>query len=167
MRAELYHKASLGVRVPRGIQGFWDIICALAATQGGFTITDVDRESNVNRQEIKDYVRLLAKAGFLAIETPSRRGPHGLSATVYCLARKQKAAPRLRDDGSVIHATVQENLWTTIRNLKTFGIAELRFGAATEDIKPAYGATRVFVYRLTRAGYLSRLSKGMFRLKPG
>lgn len=167
MRAELHHKASLPVRVPRGIQGFWDIICALAATQGHFTITDIDGESNVDRQEIKVYVRLLTKAGFLAVEKPSVDTGHGRTPTVYRLARKQRYAPRVRADGSLIYATAQEHLWTTIRNLKTFGLAELKFGATTGDVKPSYAATRVFVLRLVTAGYLTRVSRGVFRLKPG
>jgi hypothetical protein len=169
MRAEHYQPASLKVRVPRGYQGFWDIMRALAASQGAFTITDIDGESNVARDEIGWYVRKCARAGFLKVERPGRSAG-GQHPTLYSLAVTQKAAPRFRRDGSLIPATAQEQLWTAARGLASFGLRELMFAATTPETRPTYSATKVFVHRLARAGYLVSLPRPgsrAWRLKPG
>ncbi len=168
MRAEHYQPASLKVRVPRGNAGFWQIICALDLSQGEFTIGDIDGESNVSREDIKGYVSALAKAGFLTVVRNGRSTR--LTPTVYRLAKRQKLAPRVRPDGSLIHSTAQEQLWTAMRTLKTFGVRSLMFAAATPEVKPSYEATKRFINRLTRAGYLVALRANVpatWRLKPG
>lgn len=171
MRADLhYDKGCFNVRVPRGREGYWKIILDLDK-QGTFTIKDIDRESNVDAGEIRAYVRLLVKAGIVRIECHERR--RGSDVPVYRLVKKPKAAPRLRADGSVIVATMQEQVWTAIRSLKTFGLDELVFAATTDDVKISKAFAQRYVTRLTTAGYLAvvqsqagRHRKQVWRLKP-
>ncbi|UGA45981.1 hypothetical protein HU230_0008060 [Bradyrhizobium quebecense] len=164
-----YVPANLPVRVPRGQEGYWQIICQLADTKGDFTINDVDDQSNVGRGDIQVYVWSLSKAGFLDIV---RAGKANRASTVFRLVKRQRIAPRVRRDGSIIPATAQENLWTAIRTLKSFGLRELAFAATTEDVRPTYEGTKRYVMRLTDAGYLVITSpsggpKGAtWRLKP-
>src|SRR5712664_2257003 len=112
MRPEHHQAASLKVRIPRGNAGFWQIIRGLHASQGAFTVADIDGESNVDPHDIKGYVLALARAGFL--EVVSRSGKGG--ATVYRLVRNQNEAPRVRRDGSLVLPTAAEQLWTAIRS---------------------------------------------------
>ncbi|MFH0302658.1 hypothetical protein AAFX91_36940 [Bradyrhizobium sp. 31Argb] len=169
MRPEHFHNTQLSVRVPRGHEGFWQIICQLAERQGDFTINDVDGESNVGRSDVQVYVWSLHKAGFL--DMVSRGAPNHVSA-VFRLVKRQKEAPRVRRDGSIIPSTAQEQLWRTIRNLKSFGLTELVFAATTEEVAPGYQTAKRYVCRLTTAGYLTEQRsrgaiKAVYRLKPG
>jgi hypothetical protein len=67
-------------------------------------------------------------------------------------------------------STQKQPLWVAIRNLKTFGLAELLFVVADPKIKPA--SALVFLHRLTRGGYLTVVRKAspgrgaIWRLKP-
>jgi hypothetical protein len=168
MRPEHHKVASLKVRIPRGNAGFWQIIRALHASQGTFTIAHIDGESNVDPHDIKGYVLALARAGFLDVVGCS--GNRG--ATVYRLVRNQNEAPRVRRDGSLILPTAQEQLWTAIRTLKTFGLRDLIFAATTPEVKPTYQSAKRFVTCLATANYLvKRPGRGaertVWRLKPG
>lgn len=172
MRKDLhYHHNTFNVRIPRGREGYWEIIRHLDTVQDTFTVKDIDRESNVEPGQIREYVRLLVKGGFLRIECHERR--RGSDVPVYRLVKKPKSAPRLRANGSVIFATAQEQIWTAIRSLKTFGVDELVFAATTDDVKVTKAFAQRYVTRLTTAGYLAvvqsqagRHRKQAWRLKP-
>jgi hypothetical protein len=176
MREEHFHKASLPVRVPRGNEGFWQIICRLSETQSSFTVEDIDGESNVNPQLIRKYIRLLVAGGF--VESCGSRGAKSgksgdFKAGAYRLLKKQRQAPRVRADGSLIpRTTAMEQLWTAIRSLKTFGLRDLIFSATTEDVKPSYALAKRYAHYLTTGGYLTVINpthtgKQRWRLKPG
>lgn len=166
MRDAFYHSTMLPVRVPRGIEGYWQIICSLADTKGDFTINDVDGETNAGRSDVQVYVWALHKAGYL--DMVSRGAPNHVSA-VFRLVKRQKEAPHVRRDGSIIPPTAQEQLWRAMRNLKTFGLSELVFAARTDEVAPGYQTAKRYVCRLTSAGYLLGLptrGKMLYRLKP-
>lgn len=169
MRPEHFQEASLPVRVPRGNEGFWQIICKLHEAQGEFTVADIDGESNVNVKMIQKYIRLLIAGGFIErVRTAAL-----FSAPVYRLLKHQKRAPRVRPDGTLIVSDAIEHLWTTIRNLKTFGLRELIFAATTTDVTPTYALAKRYVSYLSAAGYLTVVQPKVgnrpqsWRLKPG
>lgn len=170
MRSEHYQEASLKVRVPRGQEGFWQIIRQLHETQGTFTVADIDGESNVPVKSIQKYVRLLVAGGFLECTGSVKR--RSLTAPVYRLVKPQKPAPRVRADGSLIAADAIDHLWTAMRTLKTFGLRELIFAATTTDVKPTYQLAKRYVCYLTSAGYFMVLQPKqgskpqVWRLKP-
>jgi hypothetical protein len=167
MRAEHHHKANLKVRVPRGNEGFWQIICQLHSSQGTFTVVDIDGESCVNPQLIRKYIRLLIAGGF--VERIGRDRGKFASAS-FRLLKSPNRAPRVRPDGSMIHANAIEHLWTAIRTLKSFGLRELMFAASTPEVAPTYALAKRYAAYLTRAGYLSvkaNAGKHTWRLKPG
>jgi hypothetical protein len=170
MRSEHFQETPLKVRVPRGNDGFWEIICKLHKTQGTFTVADIDGESCVNPALIRKYIRLLILGGF--VEPVSAKGKERFVAPLYRLLKSPSRAPRVRPDGSLIPGTATEQLWTAIRNLKTFGMKDLIFAATTPDVKPSYHLAKRYAAWLTAAGYLTVLNKSYtgkqrWRLKPG
>jgi hypothetical protein len=152
MREEHFHQAVLPVRVPRGNEGFWQIICQLAETKGTFTVADIDGESNVNVKLIQKYIRLLVAGGFVE---RVRVGELRFVAPTYRLVKTSRLAPRVRRDGSMIPGNAYEQVWTAIRSLRVFTLRELLFAAATPEAKPTYDNTKCYVARLTSAGYLA------------
>lgn len=159
------YNALLPVRVPRGQEGYWQIICYLADRQGDFTINDVDGETNAGRSDVQVYVWALHKAGFLAMV---QRGAPNHVPAVFRLVKRQTEAPRLRRDGSVAPPTAQQQLWRTIRVLKVFGLKELLFSASTDELAPGYQTAKRYVHRLVAAGYLIAMPAGRrtsYRLK--
>jgi hypothetical protein len=173
MRAEHYHETSLKVRVPRGNAGFWEIICKLHRAQGDFTVADIDGESNVNVKMIQKYVRLLIAGGFVERVGRKDRPAKRFEASRFRLLKSPNRAPRVRADGSGIADAAIGNLWTAIRGIKSFGLRELMFTAATDDVKPSYALTKRYVCYLTTAGYLTVVLSAVgskpatWRLKPG
>lgn len=182
MHKEHFHNASLPVRVPRGYEGFWEIMVRLDKAQGCFTVADVDGESNVSIKCISKYLKALVAAGF--VEPISTR-PHKIRGKyptpLYKLMKHPLKAPRVRADGSlVLDTTAAEQLWIAMRNLTTgFSLAELMFAATTEDVKPNRQTAGRFVRQLHQAGYLAvtnttrrggikgRGGASAWRLKPG
>lgn len=167
MHPEHFQETPLKVRVPRGNDGFWEIMCKLHVSQGTFTVADIDDESCVNAQLIRKYVRLLLAGGF--IERVGASNPDFKSA-VYRLVFQPKRAPRVRPNGSLIPGTATELLWTAIRSMKSFTLKELIFAATTPDVKPSYALAKRYAHYLTVAGYLTVVvpsnKKQVWRLKP-
>ena len=161
-----FNHVNLPVRVPRGQDGYWQIICSLADSKRDFTINDIDDSSNVGRGAISDYVWSLHKAGYLSMV--KRGAPNHVSA-VFRLVKRQRTAPRVRRDGSAIASDAQEQLWTAIRTMKRFSLAELVFAASTPQVAIGYETAKRFVCRLATAGYLvvqPNGRKSVYRLKP-
>lgn len=182
MRAEHFNSASLPVRVPRGFEGFWEIMLKLDQEQGCFTVADIDGESNVSVKCISKYLTALVAAGFVEHIATRHHAIKGKYPTpLYKLLKHPVKAPRLRPDGSVVPgSTAHEQLWIAMRNLTAgFSLAELMFAATTEDVKPNKQTAGRFVRQLHSAGYLAvtrttrrggvkgRGGAAAWRLKPG
>jgi len=182
MHKEHFHSASLPVRVPRGYEGFWEIIVKLDKEQGCFTVADVDGESNVSVKCISKYLTALVAAGFVERIATRHHAIKGKYPTpLYKLLKHPVKAPRLRPDGTVVpDTTAHEQLWIAIRNLKTgFSLPELVWAATTPEMKPNTQTAGCFVRRLCKAGYLTvtkttrrggvngRGGAAAWRLKPG
>jgi hypothetical protein len=176
MRAEHFHETALKVRVPRGNEGFWQIICQLSEAQGTFTVADIDGESNASIKNISLYLKSLVAAGYVAkVDGRQHRIKGKYPTPHYRLLRHVARAPRVRADGSAIPPAAQDNLWTAMRSLPSFGLDELVFAATTPEVKPKKSTARRFVGFLLKAGYLNsqpaphglRHRGRVFRLKPG
>jgi hypothetical protein len=139
-------------RVPRGYEDFWQLILMANAARGEFITAEIADATNVQRQSVEHYVARLVAGGFAALIRRDRDGP--VRINVYKLLKKPKAAPRLREDGSVIKATTQEALWAAMRALKKFTTRELAYAATTDDEIPAKTAQR-YVNQLADAGYFT------------
>jgi hypothetical protein len=167
-------RIALNVRLPRGEEGYWQIIRVLDA-RGAWTVSDIDGESCDNRNCIGKYVKRLVMAGFARHVGDKIVTARGLARVKeYKLLKSPKAAPRIRTDGTVIVSTQQECLWRAIRALKGgFNVRELAFAASIDAIKIREAAAQRYVELLAGAGYLALLQarKGRhglntWRLKP-
>jgi hypothetical protein len=168
-------RIALNVRLPRGEEGYWQIIRALDA-RGTWTITDIDGESCDNRNCIGNYVKKLVKASFAHAVGEKLVNVRGLARVKeYRLLKCPKATPRIRADGTLIVSTQQECLWRAMRALKGgFNVRELAFAASTDIIKIKEVAAQRYVELLAGAGYLSLVQErkgrhglNTWRLKPG
>lgn len=157
MRREHFNNASLPVRVPRGYEGFWEIMVKLDKEQGCFTVADIDGESNVSVKCISKYLTALVAAGFVEAIGARHHAIKGKYPTpLYKLLKHPVKAPRVRHDGSIVPTTAVEQLWNAMRNLPgAFSLAELVFAASTDDVKPNKQTAGCYVRRLYNAGYLS------------
>ncbi|SBW11990.1 conserved hypothetical protein [uncultured Alphaproteobacteria bacterium] len=136
--------ARLNIRVPRGNQAYWEIIRELRT----FTITDIERRCNVQRDTIGDYVRRLAKAGVIVTE-----GKTG-DAVVYRLVADQPDAPAVRRDGTLTAppGIGQERMWRSMKMLKTFDAGELAAAASVGDTTVSTNTAADYIKNLYRAG---------------
>ena len=136
----------LTARVPRGHQGFWEIIRDLRE----FTVRDVEYQSNVQAQTVRDFVRRLDRGGYI-----TRIGSRG-QAHVYRLVHDQPEAPALRRDGSPAKAEglANERMWRTMRMLGRFKAADLAVAASTEARPISRETARTYCQALARANYL-------------
>ncbi|ETR78890.1 hypothetical protein X566_15495 [Afipia sp. P52-10] len=172
MRPEHFTRTTLKTRVPRGPDGFWEIILKLDASQGEFTIPDIDGESNANIRPIRQYVMQLVAGGYLAIVRAAHRNNGQQVGHVFRVVKRQVLTPRFRQDGTPVHASMQAHIWTAIRTLKTFTLADVVFAARTDDVAPSREAARKYIRRLQMAGYLALVnaetiaSRSTWRLKP-
>jgi len=156
-------RVRLSVRVPRGIQGYWDIMRRLSAEQGVFTLRDVDLQSNVNKDAIRDFLKRLERAGYVA-HTGYRD-----KAKLYQLRHDQPEAPRLRRDGSPARemGRANEQVWRTAKMLKRFTTRELAVHASTEDVPVREETAYQYLRHLEHAGYVRKVEAGRPGHKPG
>ncbi|WP_276200390.1 hypothetical protein [Chelatococcus sp. XZ-Ab1] len=159
MRRPLVEHVAMHLRVPRGHAGFWQLI-QRAAEQGTFTLADIVGATNVHEATVADYVKRLAKAGYLAVDhVEAVRGiRHGRYH--YRLARTSRDAPRLARDGSAFPETATETLWRTMKMLKRFTVSALQEAASTELRAIPRPTVQRYVRHLAEVGVLARLKAG-------
>lgn len=155
---------SLHVQVPRGIEGYWSIIQYIAESgDGTFTIRAIDALSNVDIDSIRDYVKRLEKAGYVAkVATSSVSTTTGIRETaIYRLIRNAYTAPRIRRDGTVLPEASQDTLWRTMKMLKRFTAASLHLHARGAGCAPPPLQTiKRYLNHLAQGGILRRLTPG-------
>lgn len=155
-------QARLTVRVPRGQQGFWEIIRDLKA----FTVSDVDQRSNVARSTVRDFIVRLERGGFVARDGVDETSGH----IRYRLVRDQPDAPKLKRDGSPARQRLgQDQMWRVIRMSGSGGLTatDLALTASTEDHPVKLTTAQAYLKALHRAGYLAVLRPGRPGHKPG
>lgn len=160
----------LSVAVPRGQDGFWQVIRQLDKA-GPWSVIDVDAESNTHKASVRDFVRRLVKAGIARVAGTAPG--NGTPMTLYRLLKNPADTPRLRRDGSMARPSGQQQMWRAMRSLRQFDAAELAFAASTDDAAIDLVAARSYINRLSAAGYLAMVSPGkttggmaVWRLKP-
>lgn len=155
-------QARLRVRVPRGQQGFWEVIRDLKT----FTVKDIDQRCGGARQTVRDFVKRLERAGYVEAEdTDAATG-----AIRYRLLIDQPDAPQLRRDGSPARQRLgQEQMWRVMRMSGTGGFtaADLALTASTEEHPVPLTAAQSYLKALKRAGYLMVVQPGKPGHRPG
>lgn len=156
----------LTARVPRGQQGFWEIVRALHRQAGEFSAHDVELRSNVHRSTVADFIRRLVKGGYLEEVRQEPRPGH--PRPIYRLLRDQPEAPKLRRDGSpaIDQGRGQDQMWRAMKMVERFTAPDLVLLSSTADYRVTRETAKAYIKHLHLAGYLNRLAKGVYRLRP-
>lgn len=168
-RRRVDEMAALNARVPRGYQGYWQVIRGLARRDELFTLRDVEQATNAQKDTVRDYLHRLERAGIVAREGA---GEHG--ATLYRLVQDVgPVAPRLRRDGSEVQQGAgQDHMWRAMKMVGDFSAQDLLLAASTDDVRVTLDTAKTYIRHLFHAGYLARRAGGKgpvaatYRLKP-
>lgn len=152
-RRPAHIEAEKRARVPRGQQGFWDLIRELRV----FTVSQLDGRSNVSRDTIHDYVKRLVRIDVVAVEKTDERG-----AKVYRLVKDLgPEAPKVRRDGTIVPAgSARENMWRTMKRLGVFTPRELAVAASTATHPVDEADAKSYIRYLRLANYLQQVETG-------
>lgn len=151
----------VGTKSPR--QRIWEAI----RTQTSFTCQDLEHLAKQEPDCVKDYVKALAKAGFITVSDTQK--VNALCArNVYVLERDNGIeAPRFNIKGAlVLEGTANERMWGTIRRLfksVDFNYRELAMFASTKTNTVSGATARRYMWFLHAAKYLectARQKKG-------
>jgi len=132
---------------------YWRIMTALQAHVGQFTPRLlVDIAGAEHRNAVEAYLDFLI--GEKVITLAGRAAPGPRAACCYRIDNSGEAPPARR--GHAGGLARQSALWTAMRNLRNFTIAELAVTASTDDMPLTEETTKDYVLALERAGYLRR-----------
>ena len=145
------------VAPPRGQEHYWRVIRALAAERAEWTISDVQRLSNADSASVRDFVRRLTLAGYVAVVREEQLGSS--RRTVYRLAKTSREAPRVTRDGRELEESVNQTMWRTMKLVKSFTVASLLQALQEGGRQTTEQTIADYCTRLARAGVLSA-SKG-------
>ncbi|MBB3947249.1 hypothetical protein GGQ73_003215 [Rhizobium skierniewicense] len=160
-----------GQRPVRGEDHYWSVMLEKSRTGTAFTARDIFEQSNANMDTIREFIKRLVKAGFLA-----KAGTLPNKAETFSVAKVQAATPRVRRDGTVIETvTATQCMWNAIRNtFRTgFTVADLVRWASTDDTRITTRFAAAYIDHLNKSGYLIPLmtdgmagGEAMWKLDP-
>ncbi len=148
----------LDLRIPRGAQGYWDVIRVIGRSGRTFAMRDIkDVFHLINRwvvgdnghcpgqDDISEYISRLVKGGYITKK-------NGMMELVKDAGQ---CVPRLKRDGSPTRAaTGQDYMWRAIRMNKVFSPKELMIAASTDAVKITMQTAKDYIKHLKAAGYL-------------
>lgn len=144
---------------PHGRQGAWQLMREMKV----FTLPQLrQRMPPMSRDTLPNFVSALCRGGFVA-----RRGMvkdacalSGKTRQYELLKDTGVEAPRLKDDGTALPPTGQQNMWLALKILGTVTPAELAAHAATEETAVTERTAATYLHHLHTAGYLNVSSRG-------
>jgi hypothetical protein len=157
---------ALKVNLPRGPEHYWRAACDFGPS--GFTARELLGCTNgVSRATIRFWIDDMVKLGALVVIDRRDVKPRGQLVYAVAEAKRKAPAPETR------HGCIQRHLWTAMRNLSTFTIAELAAAASTDEVSIDRHTAADYVRRLAQAGALTvarstranNLNSGVWRLK--
>lgn len=147
-------------------QRIWEAIRRFACTgDGTFVSDDLSRASKVEIDPVREYLKGLSAAGYIAAVNPeaSRPGGRGVKNVFELTRDNGLEAPRVRRDGSeVTQGRGTEAMWGAMTALDSFNywlIAELA------QVKPTTASA--YCLALGKAGYLDVITPGKGKGKGG
>lgn len=168
------HVEMTGGKSPR--QRLWEQI---RKARGVFTPDAIAAKASVPVSLANDYVKPLAKAGFIAVVSEERLNAICKRLTYQLVRDNGVEAPRLTKAGAVVmQGSGNEKMWGTMRRMfKTncFNYRELAAFAGTRSGAVSEGTAKAYVGALFAAGYLDCVHSGRngknatparYRLKP-
>lgn len=140
-----------------GKQGKRDLVWAqIRLKRHSFCVNDLYFALKiVSKDTIRSYLNALVAADYLAPVT--NEAPFHFTLIKDCGVD----APRIRDDGSIVTlGQGNENMWRTMKILKTFSWHDLMIAASTETTAITQKTARAYVEMLAKAGYCRCVSEG-------
>lgn len=123
-----------------------------------FTQEDICRLSKVSDSQVKDYFKVLSKAGFVTVFASEKIKGICLRHTYQLAIDNGIEAPRIDKAGKLIkEGSNNERMWGTIRRLfngQSFNYRELAAFASIPSSVVAEMTAKSYVYALHTAGYL-------------
>lgn len=128
-----------------------------------FSLKDIQIYTNdnikmakVGREQARPYIQGLEAAGFVKqidLESAEKINRWKLIKDIGV------DAPRVRKDGqTVTQGRNTEQMWRTMRILKSFSAIDLEMAASTEEVKVTKGTAKDYIYNLHKVGYLHVVS---------
>ncbi len=151
----LLQQIEIAASVACGSDGFWRIMMERPT----WTLTDIELQTNVRRDTVRDYVMKLLRGGYIE-RCGEAKGQGNSPAFVYRVSRPSRDAPRLRRDGTVLPETVQETLWRTIKMMRRFDIKTLTTNAVTAQRTIPVMTVKRYVGHLAACGVLKVVKPG-------
>ena len=156
-----------------GFEAIWQHI--LDVKNKPFTVKDIEMQTNVRRDTVRDYINRLKRAGYLEKLPDIRQTNTQYKAYLYKAIKRPLKAPRLQRDGTVVtQGRGRDQMWRTIKMIGAFTAKDLAVSATTKEVKVAEGYAEDYIKFLYRAGYLKctkahKVSggKATYRLLPG
>jgi hypothetical protein len=122
----------------------------------------------INEYTVKSYLQRLKHGGFIETEDIGKRLPYlpGVRYQYTLIKNVGVEAPRLTKKGEASKSgATTENLWRSIRILKSFSYRELAHAASTPDISIPVATAACYARTLAGAGYLGKIPGGLVRYK--
>ena len=132
-----------------------------------FTSRDIQQQTNCSTDQVNSYIRGLYRAEILALVEVREVKGFFKGKKVYRLAKDMGVeAPRVRNDGSfVTQGRGREQMWETMRSMRTFTALDIHVFASTDDHPVAKTEAITYCKILARAGYLQRNGQSFTLIK--
>ena len=123
----------------------------MRARANGFTLSDIALSSEgLAYTSVKRYAKFLVKSGFV-VRIGEKKSGYATQA-LYAVKKDSRVAPIERADPLARPPTAREALWTAMRALAQFSVAELAISASTDERAVSGRSANLFVQSLIQAG---------------
>lgn len=146
---------------------------AMRKQKDGFTQDQIAVRGKVSESAVKDYVKALLKAGFIAVIDSEAVGTMCKRHTYQLIKDNGVEAPRISKQGVIVtQGSVNEAMWGTLRRLlkgRDFDYRELAAFASTSKQVVAEETAKTYVHMLANAGYFECVTPAVLgrRARPG
>lgn len=151
---------------------------AMRKQKDSFTQEQIAERGKVSESAVKDYVKALLKAGFIAVIGSEAVGTMCKRNTYKLVKDNGVEAPRISKQGVIVtQGSVNEAMWGTIRRVlkgQSFDYRQLAAFSSTSQQVVAEETAKTYVFMLANAGYFElvtppvkgrRARPGRYRLK--
>ena len=146
-------------------EAIWAAIRNMAGES--FTSRDIQRDTACSVDQVQSYIRGLYRAEVLALVEEKEVKGFFKTQKVYRLQKDLGVeAPRVRNDGSfVTQGRGREQMWETMRSMRTFTALDIHVFASTDEHHVAQSEASTYCNTLARARYLQRNGKSFTLIK--
>ncbi|MCO5082614.1 MAG: hypothetical protein M9955_13285 [Rhizobiaceae bacterium] len=154
-------RLEIKARYAIGFDGIWSVMLDLDR-EGPWTAGDVCAMTTGNPGTPRDFIRMLKKAGFVAVvgERAAGAARAKQKAPLYRLTQRPLDPPRVQRDGRVLPEPLIETIWRSIKMAKQFTADEL-VAVMSKPGEPAASRNTVISYcdRLASVKVLTKVAK--------